>query len=150
MNSRTGGQCVTVRRRIAAGAAELFDAWLDAASLAAWMRPGQVLRTAAKVDARVGGAYEVVMHRAGDSVLHTGVYREIDRPRRLVFTWISPATELRESLVTVDFHALGTGGTEVVVTHERLPDGEAGPSHTEGWTLALEKLASLPRSPAGT
>ena len=34
---------------------------------------------------------------------HHGVYRVIDRPRRLVFTWISHGTEGCETLVTVDF-----------------------------------------------
>ena len=145
MNAGTQAHTVTVRRQIDASPAELFDAWLDGESLAAWMRPGQVLRTSAKVDAREGGSYEVRMHRAGDSLLHTGVYRVIDRPRRLVFTWISPATEQRESLVTVDFLARGER-TEVVVTHERLPvTADALPSHTEGWTQALERLADLYR-----
>ena len=35
---------LTVRREIAASAEELFDAWLDPASLAVWMRPGDTQR----------------------------------------------------------------------------------------------------------
>ena len=54
-------------------------------------------------------------------------------------TWESPATESRETLVTVDFIPKGKA-TEIVVTHERLPES-ARPSHSNGWTSAIEKLA---------
>jgi uncharacterized protein YndB with AHSA1/START domain len=130
---------VVVRRRIAASPAELFDAWLDPQALAIWMRPSGIRRTTATSDARVGGRYEILMEGEQTTHPHHGVYRLIDRPRRLVFTWISNATEGRETLVTVDFQPHGEL-TEVVVTHERLPEG-ASASHTEGWTSALARLA---------
>jgi len=132
---------ITVRREIEATAEEIFNAWLDPASLATWMRPSGIERSTAKVDPREGGSFEIVMHHAGGSILHTGVYRVIERPSRLVFTWISPATKHAESLVTVEFHARA-GITEVVVTHELLPGDDAKPSHTDGWTQALELLAT--------
>lgn len=138
MSARHDG-AITVRRTIEASAEEIFDAWLDAESLAAWMQPGEVLRTTARTDARVGGDYEVVMHTPSERILHRGTYQVIERPRRLVFTWISPATEQRESLVRVELEPRGSA-TEVVVTHERLPEREAT-SHTEGWTDALALLA---------
>ena len=130
---------LVVRRTIAAGAEELFDAWLDPQALAIWMRPTGIRRTTATTDARVGGRYEILMEGDQTTHPHHGVYRLIDRPRRLVFTWISKATEGRETLVTVDFQPHGDL-TEVVITHERLPDG-ASASHTEGWTSALARLA---------
>jgi uncharacterized protein YndB with AHSA1/START domain len=129
---------VVVRRTINATADELFDAWLDPQAMAQWMRPGSIQTTTASVDARVGGRYEIVMRSATETYPHTGVYRVIDRPRRLVFSWCSRGTEQRESLVTVDFVARGAG-TEVVVTHQQLPEG-AMASHAEGWTSALLHL----------
>jgi uncharacterized protein YndB with AHSA1/START domain len=131
---------VSVRREIAASAEELFDAWLDADSLAQWMRPMGIPRTTAKVDARVGGAFEVVMHGTDGDIRHTGHYRTIDRPHRLSFTWYSPATQQRETVVTVEFRP-ARGKTEVVVTHERLPGADARRSHTTGWSDALDLLA---------
>lgn len=130
---------VVVRRTIAASAEDLFDAWLDPEALAIWMRPGTIRKTTAKVEARVGGRYEILMQGESDYP-HTGEYRVIDRPRRLVFTWISQGTAQRESLVTVDFLRAGKQ-TEVVITHEQLPDDQRD-SHTRGWTSALEKLGS--------
>jgi uncharacterized protein YndB with AHSA1/START domain len=129
---------VIVRRTIAAPAEDLFDAWLDPEALAIWMRPGAILSTSATLEPRVGGRYEIIMQSATERYPHTGEYRLIDRPRRLVFTWISRGTEQQETLVTVDFIARGER-TEVVVTHERLPEKERS-SHTNGWTSGLERL----------
>jgi uncharacterized protein YndB with AHSA1/START domain len=132
---------VVVRRTIAASAEDLFDAWLDPEALAEWMRPGTIKRSQARTDPRVGGEYEVIMHGESGEIPHRGVYKLIDRPRRLVFTWVSPfAGEL--SLVTVDFlpvNPVGNHRTEVIVTHEQLPE-EAKAAHTRGWTSGLEHL----------
>lgn len=129
---------VVVRRTIAAPADVLFDAWLDPEALAIWMRPGTIQTTVARLDPRVGGRYEIVMQGPTETFPHAGVYRVIDRPRRLVFTWISRGTGNEETIVTVDFIASGDG-TEVVVTHELLSDS-AQPSHGQGWTSGLARL----------
>ncbi|MFT3736437.1 MAG: SRPBCC domain-containing protein [Rhodocyclaceae bacterium] len=135
---------VTVRREIEASADELFDAWLDPAALAVWMCPGGVTHSVASLEAREGGSFEITMHAPSEAYWHRGVYQRIDRPRQLVFTWISAATHETESLVTVDFKATTRSGyTEVVVTHERLPDRDAACSHTEGWSDALASLGEL-------
>lgn len=138
MNAALASAAVVVRRTIAASAEDLFDAWLDPEALAIWMRPGAIQSTVAKLEPRVGGRYEILMRGPADSFPHTGVYRIIDRPRRLVFTWHSKGTEQKETLVTVDFITRGAS-TEVVVTHEQLPES-ARPSHANGWTSGLERL----------
>jgi uncharacterized protein YndB with AHSA1/START domain len=138
MNAALAPVAVVVRRTIAASAEKLFDAWLDPISLAQWMRPGTIHSTVAQVDARVGGNYEIVMHGDSAPIVHTGVYRVIDRPRRLVFTWQSVHTGPDETLVTVDFVRLDKR-TEIIITHEQLPES-ARPSHSKGWTGALDRL----------
>lgn len=133
---------LVVRRTIAAPAKDVFDAWIDAKAMAAWMRPGNAGRSDVTVDARVGGQFEIVMHTGrGDAIPHRGVYRVIDRPRQLVFTWNSPYAGDHDSLVTVDFHARA-GGTEVVITHEKLPTEVAVGQHREGWTECLDGLGA--------
>jgi uncharacterized protein YndB with AHSA1/START domain len=136
MNAAIAPAAVVVRRTIAASPADLFDAWLDPAALAEWMRPGTIRRTEARNDPRVGGEYEIVMHGESGVIPHRGVYRVVDRPRKLVFTWNSKFAE--NTLVTVDFLERGER-TEIVITHEQLPEAELG-SHTRGWTSALEHL----------
>lgn len=130
---------VTVSRRIAASAERLFDAWLDPASLAVWMRRdgGEPSRVVA--DPRVGGSFSITMlDRFGENV-HMGTYQLIDRPRALEFTWRSHATNTADSVVRVTFEPDGDA-TVVEVRHERLPDAEAASSHSEGWTEILGQL----------
>jgi uncharacterized protein YndB with AHSA1/START domain len=131
---------VTVRREIAAPAEVLFDAWLDAESLGAWLRPRGIRETRAETDPRVGGAFRIVMVDDDSSLVHTGTYREIDRPRRLAFTWSSPATRFRDSVVTVTFQPAPNGATVVEVHQVGLPDEEAQTSHHEGWSDGLREL----------
>ena len=104
------------------------------------MRPGDTQNADVKIDPRVGGEFEIVMHTPKDSVPHTGAYQEITRPRRIVFTWNSPYAGNHGSLVTVDFNAKGRS-TEIVITHERLPSAEMVTAHTGGWTSILETIA---------
>ena len=131
---------VTVRREIAAPAEDLFDAWLDAASLGTWLRPGGIRETRAETDPREGGNFRIVMIEDDSEILHTGTYHEIDRPRRLVFTWSSPMTRFRDSLVTVTFEAM-SDSTVVEIHQVGLPDEESRASHEAGWSAALQELA---------
>jgi uncharacterized protein YndB with AHSA1/START domain len=134
----TASAAVIVRRTIPASAEVLFDAFLDPIALSEWMRPGTIRSAVATVEPYVGGRYEVIMQGESGAIPHSGVYRLIDRPKRLVFTWHSPHTGPNETLVTVDF-VKAAKGTEVVVTHELLPE-DARPSHSRGWTSGLEHL----------
>jgi uncharacterized protein YndB with AHSA1/START domain len=137
----TAPASINVRRRIAAPAQVLFDAWLDPQAIAAWMRPFDTVRTEAQADPVVGGSYRIDMHQAdGKVVEHVGKYLEIVPPRRLVFTWASPATQHKDSLVTIEFTELD-GTTEISLTHEQLPEYMAQ-AHVGGWTSAFEKLAA--------
>lgn len=139
MNAVALVSTVSVRREIAAPAAELFDAWLDPGKLSAWMRPFDTERADVKLDARVGGEFEIVMHTPKGPVPHTGSYQEITRPRRIVFTWNSPFAGDHGSLVTVDFNARGRS-TEIVITHERLPSEEMVQAHSGGWSGILDRI----------
>jgi len=148
MNAVANIPALTVRRTIAATAEELFDAWLDPASIAVWMRPGPTTNTTIKVDPRVGGDFEIVMHTPGGPIPHTGTYQEISRPRRLVFTWNSEYALHIDSLVTVEFRPSG-GATEIVLTHERLPSADAVAKHTGGWSdilVLIEQVYGRKRS----
>jgi uncharacterized protein YndB with AHSA1/START domain len=70
----------------------------------------------------------------------TGTYVQVDRPRRLVFTWIGPLTNHVKTLVTVELDPHGDE-TDVVLTHERLPTSAIVDGHTRGWGNILDHLA---------
>jgi uncharacterized protein YndB with AHSA1/START domain len=137
---------LTVRREIAAPAEDLFDAWLDARSLGAWLKPSGTRETRAETDPRVGGKFRIVMVHDESSMEHAGTYREIDRPRRLVFTWSSPATQFRDSIVTVTFQPSSNSSTLVEIHQAGLPDEEARAGHHAGWSDVLRELAQRERT----
>jgi uncharacterized protein YndB with AHSA1/START domain len=144
----TDDYALTVRREIPAPAEVLFDAWLDAESLGTWIKPSGIRETRAETDPREGGAFRIVMVEDDTEVLHRGTYREIERPRRLVFTWSSPATKFRDSLVTVTFEPSSDGSTVVELHQVGLPDEEAQASHRGGWSEILRELDRTIRSEA--
>jgi uncharacterized protein YndB with AHSA1/START domain len=141
----TNEYSVTVRREIAAPAEDLFDAWLDADSLGSWLKPSGTQETRVEADPRVGGTFRIVMVMVHDesSMEHTGTYREIDRPRRLVFSWSSTATRFRDSIVTVTFQATSQNSTMVEIHQTGLPDEEAQTGHHAGWSDILRELSRI-------
>lgn len=131
-----------VERQLAASPDDVFDAWTDPDSLSVWMCPGPGMRVpVAELDARVGGSFRIVMANDETQYDHKGTYQVVDRPRRLRFTWISPATGGGESVVTVDLSP-AEGGTRLVLTHEGLPSAESAENHQGGWGNILDTLAS--------
>lgn len=132
---------VRIRRRIEATPPEVFEAWTDAEGMRQWMRPGDMADAECDLDVREGGEFRIMMITPdGQRLEHRGEYRVVDPPRRLVFTWISPGTQQRETLVTVELSD-HDGGTELVLTHERLPDETAAERHEGGWGSIVQKLA---------
>src|SRR5688500_1328867 len=86
---------------------EVFNAWLDPAKIGKWMfgpplRDEKVVRMG--LEAKVGGRFSFVVEREGKEFDHTGEYLEIERPRRLAFTWgIRGMSDDSASRVTLEF-----------------------------------------------
>ena len=131
-------EALVVRRVLRVPRERVFAAWLDPALMARWMCPGDTRSATVELDPRVGGAFRIVMHHGRGDADHRGEYLIIEPPARLSFTWISAATEFRPTVVTVELFASGSG-TEVVLTHRRLPPARMD-SHRKGWTDILRKL----------
>jgi uncharacterized protein YndB with AHSA1/START domain len=132
---------VRVSRRFEASPERVFDAWLDPKRAGKWLfatPTGRMVRV--EIDARVGGAFCFVDRRDGEDVEHTGKYLEIDRPRRLVFTFAVPKYSDESTRVTIDIVAQGTG-CELTLTHEGVPT-EWADSSKSGWAMILDGLAT--------
>lgn len=135
---------LVVRRTIPFPRERVFDAWLDPKRLAQFMRPASGRQAIVEVDPKAGGKFRIAMlhpKSPPDGTVHTGEYLLIERPSRLVFTWISPSTEQRATTVTVDFIER-PGGTEIVLTHVALPPKQIE-GHRAGWTEILGLLERL-------
>src|SRR5688500_15198168 len=114
----TSGSVVRARisRRFQFPAEDVFDAWLNPALAREWFAPGLGEMTRVEMDARVGGTFWLVQKRGTEEARHTGEYLEIDRPRRLVFTWRTPPLE-DVSRVVIEIETTDDG-CELTVTHE--------------------------------
>jgi len=134
---------VHVTRHFSAAPERVFDAWLDPVMIGRWMfgpalREEEVLRI--DVDARVGGSFSFLVRRRGEEIDHVGKYREIDRPRRLVFTWGIAGESDDESLVIIEIVPRETG-SELSLTHEMDAKWADYASRTEaGWSKMLDML----------
>ena len=132
-----------VSRVIRADADALFLAWTDPQELVHWWRQeGEGWSFAgASLDLRVGGRYRLSM-RGPDGKTHTahGIYREIEPPERLVFTWDWEGQSVGDTQVTVTFRRVDAEHTEVVLTHERFADPARMGRHQQGWTELLKLL----------
>lgn len=121
-------------------AERVFDAWLDPKTARRFLfatPDGEMVR--AEIDARVGGRFVFVDRRpdTGD-VEHVGEYLEIDRPRRLVFTFAVPQYDPGLTRVALDFAAVD-GGCEVTLTHEGVLEDWVAQT-VQGWTTILAGL----------
>jgi uncharacterized protein YndB with AHSA1/START domain len=135
------GPIVRLRRRVRAEAEQIFDLWTKPDLMVRWMSPFPgAVDCKATCDPRPGGVFSLFMASGDASREVSGTYVEVDRPRRLVFTWVGPLTNNVTTLVTVELNPLGDE-TDVVLTHERLPTTAIVEGHTRGWGYILDHLA---------
>lgn len=131
-----------IRRTIPAPRERVFDAWTQAKELNRWSAPSPMVPTA-QVDLRVGGRYRLVMRAPdGSDRIVGGVYRTIDRPAKLVYTWKWEDSAMDDTIVTVEFHERGKQ-TEVVLRHEGLTDPEDRGRHEHGWNACFDNLVTI-------
>jgi uncharacterized protein YndB with AHSA1/START domain len=130
-----------VRRTIRAPRRQVFEAWTKPEELKRWHAPGPLTVSLAEIDLRPGGKYRIHM-REPDGKEHrvTGVYREVDPPKRVVYTWGWEGDHpVKDSVVTIEFFERGES-TEVVLRHEGFPAGGERDDHEKGWTAIMDKL----------
>ncbi|MCW5830832.1 MAG: SRPBCC domain-containing protein [Labilithrix sp.] len=95
-----------------------------------------------EIDARVGGKFTFSDMRKEGEAVHRGYYLEIDRPRKLVFTWFTSDEEEQEnnSVVTLTIEPLASG-CRATMTHgmdERW--AEYVEQTATAWALMLRQI----------
>jgi uncharacterized protein YndB with AHSA1/START domain len=136
---------LTLKRRIKATPAQVFQAWTDPEKIVRWFGPHETVAGSvrAQVDVRPGGRYQMNFQtQGGERHRVGGVYREVVTDSRLVFTWAWHTTPERESLVTVTIVPDGDG-TLLTLHHEQFFDQKARDGHERGWTGTLDKLERM-------
>ena len=137
---------LVIERRFAAAPERVYAAFTDASILSEWFGPEGMEIPEADVDLRVGGAYRIRMKSTTTDDDHTvaGIYKEIDPPKRLSFTWAWQGEEMPgvETLVTLEFEAAGTG-TVMTLTQEGFENTHFRDRHNEGWCSSFNCLDAV-------
>ena len=135
---------VSFTRHYNAAPEKVWRAWTDPEALAHWFGPApEGVVSIADMDVRVGGHYHIRFGVPGDEEHDvSGVYQEVVRNRKLVFSWSWKSTPERVSLVTVTLQPSGAG-TELTFVHEKFYDQAARDDHNKGWAGAFAKLDLL-------
>ena len=162
MNAHRHGTAVTTYpsdleirtvRQFNAPAGLVFDVMTQPEHVRHWFAPFEDQMTVCEVDLRVGGSYHFVFVTPdGKECSFRGRYLEIDRPSRIVDTWLFEGWPGADAVETVDL-AEADGVTTVTMT--MAFKDQAGRSHmttTDGqedsWDKLEDYLASL-LEPAG-
>jgi uncharacterized protein YndB with AHSA1/START domain len=135
------------RQRIKAPAEKVYGAWLDPAQVRVWMATslqscglaGDIQRV--EIDAHVGGKFFFSDLRDGKEARHWGTYLELERPRKIVFTWIvAESEEADPSVVTLTTQPEADGCVATIV-HAMDPKWAEYVARTEaGWTRILKAI----------
>jgi len=133
-----------LKRNLPGEPARAFAAWTEPGRMERWFGPTEEFRTEVhEVDLRVGGRFRITFFHAEKGTRHvvTGVYKEVDRSTRLVFTWewLEGGQFEGETLVTIRFDP-AESGTEMVVAHELFPNDAVRDDHEKGWTGCFVRL----------
>jgi uncharacterized protein YndB with AHSA1/START domain len=136
---------IVMRRVMKAPPEKVFEALIKPDLIRRWMCPETLTVASIENDPVVRGRYRLVMQHA-DGRTHPahGVYREIDPPRRLAFSWTWETETMAgiETEITIDLTAEGEH-TLFVMTHAGLPSEEERRSHEGGWTSAINQLERM-------
>lgn len=147
MSVTSTGDVIVQEITIKASAERIFDALTDPTQRVKWWgAEGRFQATYMESDLRPGGTW--LMRGAGMGgrpFTVRGVYRRIERPRLLVFTWLPDWQEdATESLVRLDLEEHG-GVTTVRLTHSGLVSESDRASH-RGWPEILVWLQAYAES----
>ena len=138
---------VEVRRRFRVAPEKVFAAFSEARWVARWLSPSPDIRLSLlQFQFREGGAYRFAYHVPGGQVMTVrGAYRLIDRPSKIVFSWVIEPPDEHAGLDSEVIVTITPDGefTELLIRHEKLTRPTAGSRHAEGWRGALDQLAAL-------
>jgi uncharacterized protein YndB with AHSA1/START domain len=139
-----------VSHRFEAAAERVYDAWLDPKLVRLWMAAalksfglaGDIQKI--EIDAQVGGKFFFSDLRGGKEARHRGTYLELDRPRKIVFTWIvDESEEANPSKVTLTLQS-EVDGCMATIVHEMDAKWIDYVTRTEmGWSRMLQQVAII-------
>jgi uncharacterized protein YndB with AHSA1/START domain len=125
---------------------ELYALWIEPDQIAKWWAPDGYQSVVDTLDVRPGGRWRTILRQPdGGELTASGVYRVVDPPRRLVFTWAwEDAARARghETEVSVSFEP-APGGTRLILVQQRFESTQARDNHIRGWSASFDRIANM-------
>jgi len=135
-----------LERLIAMEPEPLFALWTEPSQLVKWWAPEGCEASVDALEARPAGCWRVTMRKPdGNEVATSGIFRIVDPPHRLSFTWAwedAGGVRGHETEVTVTFEA-APGGTRLVLVQSRFDTRQARDGHRGGWSAAFDRMAPI-------
>lgn len=128
-------------------AERVYDAVLDVDMIARFMF-GPLLREETilhiQSEPKIGGTFSYKVRRGDTEIDHIGAFLELDRPRRIVFTWaVRGESDNDPSTVAIDITPTADG-CSLRLVHEMAPEWAAYVDLARGsWEKMLGVLATL-------
>jgi uncharacterized protein YndB with AHSA1/START domain len=143
-------ECVLAIERVFQAPRHLvWEAFTKAEHLRQWMGPRRHPAVAFDADVRPGGQWRGCLRALdGDRELwQGGVFRDVERPRRLVYTFrwdkFGEQDESVETLITITFEAIDDGATLMKFHQATFNSESSRDGHNEGWNSAFGRLDDL-------
>jgi uncharacterized protein YndB with AHSA1/START domain len=138
------GRAVRIERTFDASAEDVFDAWTNPEVMRRWFHCAPDWNTPeAEVDLRVNGKLRVVMRKPdGTKVQAQGQFTVIDRPHRLVMTWIFDDDPSNVQLIEFSFSE-SESSTTVVMVNSGISTDERRDAQEQGWHGCLGELERI-------
>lgn len=147
-DARLDSDTLHVSRIFDASPERVFDAWVKREQFVQWMCPPGVEVMNCEVDVRPGGAWRIGGRNADGAFALSGIYREVVRPERLVFTWAHHSEggfagkRGHETTVRIELRVVGAG-TELTLVHGPFVDDPSLANHQRGWDGSFGKLEAF-------
>ena len=147
----TASETLQLKHHYSATPDQVFAAWSDPHALGQWFGPHSHSCKVEQYEFKQGGQYQIRMIPIGqdgdcagdtseDSIC-AGEFVEIIEPNKIVmtFNWIENGADMGVTLLSIDISP-ANNGTDVVLTHEKIPTEELREAHQGGWQGTLECL----------
>lgn len=126
---------INLSRTVNATPDQVFNVWLDSKSPGGpWFGAQRVI-----LNPEVDGLFYHAVGHEGRMWAHYGRFTRIEKPRLIEHTWVSEATQGRETILTLTLEGRGRA-TEVTLRHTGVPDDAMGRGHQDGWTYVLDAI----------
>lgn len=141
---------LTIRRTFDAPRERVFRAFTDPEELEQWFAPspGDVTTEVQTFTVEPDGERSIRFHTDDEWFGSDGAFEELVENERIVYTdrWVNFPEADVDSRVIVEFTDV-EDGTEIVLIHEQLPEGDFVGGAGMGWKISFDNLAAVLAEP---